>query len=125
MVAKVKDTRWGLPLEQWRQAKEEARDVIIARARACGTITYAELCAAVTAAHFRHYSWALMALLDEVCDEQDPLYGIMLASLVVRRDTGMPGNGYFAWAERAGFDVSDREAFWRAETEKVWAAYRP
>jgi hypothetical protein len=65
-----------------------------------------------------------MDLLGEVDAEADARLGCMTASLVVRADTGMPGDGYFAFAERElGRPVGDREAFWRAEVERVWDAY--
>jgi hypothetical protein len=48
----------------------------------------------------------------------------MVASLVVRADSGMPGEGYFAFAaEELGRPIGDREAFWTAEVQRVWDAY--
>jgi hypothetical protein len=65
-----------------------------------------------------------MDLLGEVDGREEAARGVMIATLVVRADTGRPGEGYFAFAEdvldRA---VSDRERFWAAEAEAVWAAY--
>lgn len=116
-------TRWGIPIAQWDDARERARVAMLERARAGATITYAELAQAVSETGFRPRSWALMALLGEVCDCEDPVHDVWVASLVVRKDTGMPGDGYFAYAERAGLDVSDREAFWRRRVQQVWNAY--
>ena len=64
-----------------------------------------------------------MGFLNEICTEADAKHGIMLASLVVRADTGMPGDGYFRHAERLGRDLSDREAYWRSEVERIYAVY--
>jgi hypothetical protein len=86
-------------------------------------VAYSDLCKDIAVARFRPYSWALMALIDEVCAEEDERTGASLATLVVRRDTGMPGEGYFAWAEREGAEIGDREAFWQAQAERVWEAY--
>jgi hypothetical protein len=122
--AKAKDTRWGVPLAVWADARAAARDAILTRAHAGGTITYAELAEAVSVTGFRPRSWGLMALLGEVCDAEDPVRGVSLATLVVRKDTGMPGEGYFAYAEREGLDTSDRVAFWRDQAQRVWNAYR-
>lgn len=124
MTAKAKDTRWGYPLDVWAAAREQARDALCARARARTTIAYSELCEDLTVASFRPYSWSLMALVDEVCREEDARTGTVLATLLVRRDTRRPGEGYFAWAAREGTDVIDREAFWCAQAERVWDAYR-
>jgi len=118
-----KDTRWGIPLARWAEARESARAAILARARARETITYSELAQAVSATGFRPRSWALMALLGEVCREEDPVHDVWIASVVVRKDTGMPGDGYFAYAERDGHDVSDRGLFWDERVQQVWNAY--
>jgi hypothetical protein len=116
-------TRWGVPLATWEGAREHARAAILARARAHGTITYAELAQEVSETGFRPRSWALMALLGEVCRDEDPVHDVWIASLVVRKDTGMPGDGYFAYADREGLDTSDRSAFWRERVQQVWNAY--
>ena len=69
---------------------------------------------------------ALMDLLGEVDAETDARRGIMIASLVVRADSGMPGEGYFVFAaEELGRPIEDRRAFWEREVERVWAAYAP
>jgi len=108
-----KDTRWGIPLAQWADARARAREAMLSAARASQTITYSQLAQTVSDTVFRPRSWALMALLGEVCAEEDPVHDVWIASLVVRKDSGMPGDGYFGYAEREGFDVSDRAAFWR------------
>jgi hypothetical protein len=116
-------TRWGVPIATWEEAREHARAVLLARARAHETITYSELAAAVAETGFRPRSWALMALLGEVCRDEDPVHDVWIASLVVRKDTGMPGDGYFGYAEREGLDTSDRVAFWNDRVQRVWNAY--
>lgn len=123
MARAPKDTKWGYPIAAWEAARDEMRSELRARARARETVTYAELCEAIRVARFRPYSWSFMALLDEVCDADDRRTATVLASLVVRRDTGMPGEGYFRWAARNGFDTGDRERFWREQVEAVWNAY--
>ena len=41
----------------------------------------------------------------------------MIGSLVVKKDTGIPGAGYFRVARDLGHDVGDERAFWQAEVE--------
>jgi len=122
-ATREKDTRWGIPLAQWADARAGAREAMLAAARASQTITYSQLAQAVSDTGFRPRSWALMALLGEVCAEEDPVHDVWIASLVVRKDSGMPGDGYFGYAEREGFDVEDRAAFWREHVQRVWNAY--
>jgi hypothetical protein len=116
-------TRFGHPVEGWERAKGQATAVLRDCARRRTTITYAGLCEAVDAVHLRPYSFAIVAFLDEICAEDDAAHGIVLASLVVRRDTGMPGEGYFRYASSLGADVSDRRDFWESEAERVYAAF--
>ena len=117
------DTRYGFPFDAWEAAKQQANAFIQQRARERGTLTYAELCREVTAITLKPRSWAIMGFLNEICTEADAKHGIMLATLVVRADTGLPGDGYFRHAERLGRDVTDREAYWRSEAERVWSAF--
>ena len=117
------DTRYGFPVDAWEAGKQQANGFIQQRARERGTLTYAELCREVTAITLKPRSWAIMGFLNEICSEADAKFGIMLATLVVRADTGLPGDGYFRHAERLGRDVSDRVAYWRSEAERVWAAF--
>ena len=117
------DTCYGFPRADWELAKDQAASALAACARARATTTYAGLCEEVTAIHLRPYSFAMVAFLDEICSEQDARHGIVLASLVTRKDTGIPGDGYFKHAAGLGHDVSDREAFWREQAEMVWAAF--
>jgi len=116
-------TRYGSPADDWERAKLQAKDFLTACARRRATTTYSELCSEVDAIHLRPYSFAIVAFLNEICSEEDAAHGVMMASLVVRKDTGIPGEGYFRHAGRLGRDVSDREAFWRSEAEKVYAVW--
>ena len=51
-------------------------------------------------------------------------HGVVIASLVVRADSGVPGAGYFTFlASRFGRDVSDPVRAWREEAERVWALF--
>ena len=117
------DTRYGFPVDAWEAGKQQANAFIQQRARERGTLTYAQLCREVTAITLKPRSWAIMGFLNEICTEADAQYGIMLATLVVRADTELPGDGYFRHAERLGRDISDREAYWHSEAERVWAAF--
>jgi hypothetical protein len=117
------DTRYGFPRSDWELAKKQAKTFLVGRAAERGTTTYSELCEAITFVHLRPYSFAMMAFLNEVCAEEDAEHGIMLASLVTRRDTGLPGKGYFRFAASLGRDVFDEEAYWRSEVERIYAAF--
>lgn len=118
-------TRYGYPLEQWERAKAEAKVHLVSCARRRTTTTYSELCEVVESARLRPYSFAMMAFLNEVCTEEDAAHGVMLASLVCRKDSGLPGEGYFRHAARLGRDTVDREAYWRSEVARIYEAFPP
>lgn len=122
-MADSADTRFGFALSDWRSAVAEAKALLRERARARGTVTYGELCDSVRSVRMFPASRALLGMLHDVCSEEDAERGVMLASLVVSKATGMPGDGYFTFAAQLGRDVSDREAFWRAEVERIYASY--
>jgi len=84
------NTRYGFPVQAWESAKIQANAVLEERARQRGTITYGEICRAVSAIELKPRSWAMMGFLNEICTEADAAHGVMLASLVVRADTGVP-----------------------------------
>ena len=117
------DTCYGFPCADWERAKAEAETALVACARRRETTTYAGLCTEVSSIRLRAYSFGMVAFLDEICAEQDAANGIVLASLVTRKDTGVPGEGYFRHAARIGCDVSDRDAFWHEQVERVYRAY--
>ncbi|MBC7266022.1 MAG: hypothetical protein H5T75_03470 [Coriobacteriia bacterium] len=116
-------TRYGFTNEAWEAALAQAREHLVELARRRETTTYSGLCQAVSAIDLKPYSFAMMAFLNEVCSRADAERGVMLASLVTRKDTGLPGEGYFAFAETLGRDAHDRRAFWEAEVERVYAAF--
>ena len=116
--------RWGLEQGEWAVAKESLRALLQDYARSGSTVTYGEAARVAFGGRFSARSGALMDLLGEVDDEEERARGVMIASLVVRADTGMPGEGYWVFArDELHRDVSDRAAFWRAEVDAVREAY--
>jgi len=90
------------------------------------TVTYGEIARRVFHGAVSARSGALMDLLGEVDSATDAERGIMIASLVVRADSGIPGEGYFLFAaEELGRPIADRRAFWETEAERAWAAFAP
>jgi len=109
--------------EKQERVRESMRAVLTDVAARGATITYADLALAVFGPGIPARSPALMRVLGRVCDDEDARTGVRLAAVVVRADTGMPGDGYFTWAASLGSDVSDRAVAWRADVEAVWRAY--
>lgn len=117
--------RWGMTEAEWAESRGELNRLLAEVAATRSTVTYGEVARRVFGGRFSARSGALMDLLGEVDTQQMDERGVMVASLVVRADTGRPGDGYFHFAEQElGLDVTDREAFWRGEAEAVWESYR-
>lgn len=84
-------------------------------------MTYGEAARRAFQGRFSARSGALMDLLAEVDEATSVACGVMYAALVVRADTGMPGDGYFAFAERLeGAPIPDRRHYWQRQVRLVW-----
>jgi hypothetical protein len=116
--------RWGFTDAEWADARGALELMLAEAARARDTVTYGEVARRALGGRVSARSAAVMDLLGEVDSRADGRLGCMVASLVVRADTGMPGDGYYHFAAaELGRAIDDREAFWRAEVQRVWDAY--
>lgn len=98
--------------------------MLIDAARHRSTVTYSDVSLHVFGGRVPARSRLIMDLLSEVDEEEQAARGIIIASLVVRADTGIPGAGYFTFlARRFGKEVAEPAEAWRREAELVWAAY--
>lgn len=119
--------RWGFTEDEWADARRALEALLAEVAEKRSTVTYGEVARRALAGRVSARSSALMDLLGEVDEEADAQRGIMIASLVVRADTGMPGEGYFRFAaEECGREaLDDPRGFWEREVGRVWDAYGP
>ena len=104
------------------RAIELAARAILEEVAAAGTtITYADLAAALReAGHpIEADDPALGPMLGRISTQDDSRGRGMLSAVVVRRDGGRPGGGFFRLAEQLGRDVSNRHACWAAELARV------
>jgi len=115
---------WGFSPEEWAIARMRLTNLLAEVASARSTVTYGEVAQRVFDGRVSARSGALMDLLGEVDSDTEASRGVMIASLVVRADSGMPGEGYFIFAqEELGREIRDRDGFWRTEVERVWDAF--
>ena len=123
----VSECRWGFSAEEWSVRRTVLERLLAETATARSTITYGEVARRVFDGRVSARSSAIMVMLGEVDDATYSDDGIMIASLVVRADTGMPGEGYFIFAaEQLGLPaLVDRRAFWEREASRVWDSYAP
>lgn len=108
----------------WDAVLEEMRAILVHLAKQRKTISYSGLCALITTARVHHRAPYFHKLLDDL-SRDDEAHGVpSLAALVVRKDSGIPGQGYFAIFHAQGGSPDELEAYWRGQFEAVcdyWA----
>ena len=75
-----------------------------------------------------YMAWKIGGILGEISEEMHSQGFPMLSAIVVRRDTGMPGEGFFTLAIRLGklhrgASVRAKQRFWRNEVRAVFATW--
>lgn len=108
----------------WAHVLDEMRAILIFHAKQRRTVCYSDLCRLITSARVHHRAPHFHKLLDHLSHEDDDAGVPSLAALVVRKDSGIPGQGYFAIFQAEGGSPDDLEAYWRAQFEAVcdyWA----
>jgi hypothetical protein len=94
---------------RFKQAKAEAKTLMLACAGSGRTITYGDLAARIRAIHLVPNSSTLARLLTEISTQDfDATLGI-LSAVAVRKDTHIPGIGFFNVVTSIGRSASDPE----------------
>ncbi len=104
----------------WNAVREEIRQILIQVAKARKLITYSELTSMLQSAYVHYHSPLLAQLLVDIGSQEVRAGRGILPALVVTKDTGLPGGGFFKIADERGYDLSDPEKFWREAVEKVY-----
>jgi hypothetical protein len=114
-VMDMTDKRYQFMAADWEAIKHEIRLILIALAKMRLTICYSDLAAQIQTAYVHHRAPAFHAMLRELDDMNESADEPSLAVLVVRKQTGRCGAGFFKTAAVNGEDVSDPEAYWQAQ----------
>ena len=116
MSAATGNQTYGYPTNVWERAKAEAVRAIV---RKCSPIFYSDLVTHIQSITFGPHDSAFHYLLYEISVEENAAGRGMLSVLVVRKDNGMPGEGFWDLAQSLGRDVTDRMGLWSDETRLV------
>jgi hypothetical protein len=92
-------------------------------ARGETVVTYGQLVERIDARSFTPNHPALTELLCSISTAENRAGRGMLSAVVVRGDTGLPGDGFFKLAGKLGFKYEDERAFWEQERAKVYVAW--
>ncbi len=109
----------GLAQMKWDAVRAEMREIMIGAALAQRTLTYAELCAAVRSAHLHYHSPLLTRLLVEIGTAESEAGRPMLPAVVVTKQTGMPGAGFFL--RENDEPIENPDVYWRDALEQVYS----
>lgn len=109
---------------QWDQAKSEAREILVERAKMGSTITYSDLAEGIRSISLEARDQRLFHLLGEISSEENAAGRGMLSVIVVHKvGDKQPGTGFFDLADRLGRDTSDIVKCWVDELKKVFAVW--
>lgn len=111
---------FGFSTEQWNTAKKEMLITLQKRASERQTITYSELSRETTSIPLGPHDFAMSWMLGEVSEEEHEAGRPLLSALVVYKETGFPGPGFYDLAIRLGRKVTDRDSFWVNELQTIF-----
>lgn len=115
---------WGIEQSDWDKAKAEAREAMIACAKARRTMAYSDLTSKITSVGFSPDEQRFHRLLDEISeDEHGAGHGLLSAVVILKSGDG-PGTRFFKLAEKLGRDTQQPLETWIRELEHVhsqWA----
>jgi len=111
---------FGFSDDEWDQAKEEVRLILVDAAKKRKMIPYSDLVAQLSlplAAHDKRF----FSLLGEVSGDEHSEGRPLLSVLVVHKSGDMePGPGFFELANELGCNTSDPMKFWVTEFKRVF-----
>lgn len=118
---------YGIPDNTWDAAKEEARQAIMEVASDGGLIFYSDLVKQIRSCDLEPYGEPLAKMRGEISTEEDLAGRGLLTAVVVRKEDGRPGRGFFDKLARdrgrAFLDTeAGRDRFWVEELERVYGA---
>jgi molybdopterin synthase catalytic subunit len=120
---------FGISVQDWNAAKEQARAAMIERAKVRGMIPYSDLVKKISAVKFLAHDARLFHLLGEISVEENDAGRGMLSVVVVHKHGDMqPGPGFFLLGQHLGHDTKDLLKFWVEQLKKVhafWSIARP
>ena len=104
----------------WSKAKQEAQEILIARAKRNDPITYSDLAKCLKTTHFEAHDQRLFDLLGDIStDENNAGRGMLSAFVIHKNPDYKPGAGFFELAKKLGLDTSDEDKLWTEEMKKV------
>lgn len=115
----------GFPQQAWGDAKAEAREIMIARARMRGMIPYSDLARQIRSISLQAFDQRFFHFLGEIAQSEDAADRGMLTAVVVHKAGDMqPGPGFYELAKYLGRKTKDPLKCWVDElhfVHKIWS----
>jgi hypothetical protein len=102
----------------------EMRGILVACAQAGHTIAYSELTRELQSTRLHYRAPLLSRLLALVNDREEAQGRPGLAALVVNKQMGWPGAGYFTLTDVVGMSDAQMIAYWQKDVEAAYAYWR-
>lgn len=103
--------------------RAEMYAILIACAKRRETITYSDVAQRIETAYLHPGSYTFLRILSSICKEEEDAGRGMICALVVSKATGIPGGGFFSALAARGRDLSNIEAAWGEECDRVFEAW--
>lgn len=114
----------GKPL-WWDEKKREVRCLLIKQVKKSDEfLTYGQVCDMVENCPFEPGWHIFHDLLGEISWEEYEEGRPLLSVIVVNQETMKPGGGLIKLAEACGYDVTDPDAWWLKEVERLQRFWR-
>ncbi|MRS04693.1 hypothetical protein EG832_15975 [bacterium] len=112
--------RYGFEAAKWEEAKNEARAILIERAKVRGLISYSDLMYQITSIKMDPHDVRISPFLEEISLAEHS-GGRPLITAIVTHKTGdmQPGHGFYELAKKLGKDITDLTKCWVEEFKKV------
>ena len=112
----------GISQSEWDTAKDEARHLMIGRAKLRGMIPYSDLVTHIHRIRLEAHDARLSHFLGEIASEEDEKGRGLLTVVVVHKSGDMqPGPGFFELAQSRGRNTANIIECWVEELKKVFA----
>lgn len=113
-------SNYGFSKDQWNDAKQEVRDILISHAKNGTTLSYSDLVTGIRSIAIEPHDQRLFQLLGDISTEEDAGGHGMLSVVVVHKSGDQqPGPGFFKLAKSLGRDTSDELMCWVDELKRV------
>jgi hypothetical protein len=107
-----------------QKLKNEIKEIMVNQAGMKKPIYYSDLCRKISSVKLNPDDQLLHDILGKISKESVEANKYMLSVYAIKRDTGIPGNGFFSYAKKLGYSIGSRDKFVKDQMELVHKQYR-